>query len=143
MAFALVQSGGKQHRVEVGERIRVEKLDVDPGQEIALDRVLAAVDEDGQAHFGAPLLDDCTVTASVVSHGKGAKIRMIKFRRRKNSRRRMGHRQQFTELEILSLNLAGVGAKPAKKAEKQADKQVDKQNKAAPAEDDGGSSDGT
>jgi large subunit ribosomal protein L21 len=100
--YAVIQSGGKQYRVEVGDRVKVESLPVEEGATVNLDRVLM-VGDGSDARLGAPYLDGATVTAKVTRHGRGPKIRVFKMRRRKNSRRSMGHRQNFTELEITGI----------------------------------------
>ena len=113
MICAYVAGGGKQHKVQVGDHIRVEKLDASPGDTVNLDQVLAVVDAEGKAHFGTPYLEGSSVTATVTLQGKGEKIRMLKMRRRKNSRNRQGHRQLFTELKILSIEMLGAKQAPA------------------------------
>ena len=101
--FAVVRTGGKQYKVAVGDKLKVEKLAAEAGSDIALDQVLMVADGD-DVSVGAPVLEGRTVGAKVVSHGKGDKIRVFKMKRRKGYRRTQGHRQQFTELEITSIN---------------------------------------
>lgn len=108
MPYALIENGSRQHRVRAGESLRVDLMTEEPGSKIKLAQVLAYVDDDGNATFGTPLLDNCSVTASVLTHGKGAKIRMLKMRRRKNSRRRQGHRQDYTELLIEKIEMGSA-----------------------------------
>jgi large subunit ribosomal protein L21 len=108
--YAVIESGGKQYRVEPGDVIRVERLDVAAGESVDLDRILLIVDNDG-ARLGSPVLSGVSVTARVRAHGRGEKIRIFKMRRRKNYRRQAGHRQNYTELEITQVD--GVGAEPA------------------------------
>lgn len=122
MICAYVEGGGKQHRVCIGDHLQVEKVEVATGDTVQLDKVLAIIEEDGKTHFGTPYLDGSQVTASVIGHGKGKKIRILKLRRRKNSRRRQGHRQCFTELKIMSIALPGTQTKPvaAEKTAKEA-----------------------
>lgn len=100
--YAVILSGGKQYRVEVGDRVKVESLPVEEGASVSLDRVLMVADG-ADTRLGTPYLDGTAVTARVTRHGRGPKIRVFKMRRRKNSRRRMGHRQNFTELEITGI----------------------------------------
>ncbi len=100
--YAVIQSGGKQYRVGVGDVIRVEKLDVPSGDSVDLNEVLMVSDGD-DVKVGSPLLAGSSVTAKVKSHGRGEKIRVIKFRRRKHYRRTAGHRQDYTELEITGI----------------------------------------
>ncbi|HEY8548757.1 MAG TPA: 50S ribosomal protein L21 [Vicinamibacterales bacterium] len=108
--YAVIETGGKQYRVAPGDVIRVERLDVPAGESIDLDRVLLVADDEG-ARIGNPVLSGVTVTAKVRAHGRGEKVRIFKLRRRKNYRRRAGHRQDYTELEITQV--AGAGAAPS------------------------------
>lgn len=103
--YAVVKTGGKQYRVAVGYRLRVDRLDSKAGASVALGEVLMVADGD-QVSVGTPALDT-SVTATVVSHGKADKIKVFKMRRRKNYRRTQGHRQDFTEVEITSIGDAG------------------------------------
>jgi len=96
-------TGGKQYRVQVGDNLRVEKLMAEEGAEVALDKVLM-VGSGENITVGAPYVEGGNVSAKVTSHGRGKKIRIVKFRRRKNYRRTQGHRQSFTELEITGIN---------------------------------------
>jgi large subunit ribosomal protein L21 len=105
--YAVIETGGKQYRVAPGDVIRVERLEVEAGQSIDLDRVLLVADDQG-TRMGAPVLSGTTVTATVRAHGRGEKIHIFKMRRRKNSRKSAGHRQDYTELEITKV--AGVAA---------------------------------
>jgi large subunit ribosomal protein L21 len=111
--YAVIQSGGKQYRVALGDTLRVETLPVEAGQSVELDRVMLVADG-ADIKVGEPFLAGTTVTATVKAHGRGDKVRIFKMRRRKNSRRQMGHRQNFTELEITGI--AGVKAEPKAKA---------------------------
>ncbi len=97
--YAVIKTGGKQYRVASGEKIRVEQIAADVGQEIVMDQVLA-VGEGAEFKLGSPLLSGVTVTVTVLSHGKHDKVRIFKMRRRKHYQKRQGHRQQFTELQI-------------------------------------------
>ena len=101
--YAVIVSGGKQHRVVEGETLRLEKLDVATGDSIDFDQVLM-VGEGENVKVGAPYVDGGKVTAEVVSHGRGDKIRIIKFRRRKHHRKQQGHRQWFTEVKITGIS---------------------------------------
>ena len=102
--YAVIKTGGKQYRVAVGEKIKVEQIAADVDQEIVLDQVLA-VGEGSEIKIGTPLVDGAAVKAKVVSHGRGDKVRIFKMRRRKHYQKRQGHRQNFTELEISSINV--------------------------------------
>ncbi len=99
---AIIKTGGKQYRVAEGQTLRVESLDVNPGDAVELNEVLLICD-DQQTIVGTPHVAGAKVLATVVQHGRGIKIRIIKFRRRKHHRKQMGHRQNFTELEIKSI----------------------------------------
>ena len=102
--FAVIETGGKQVRVQVGDLVRVETLDGDVGSEIVFDRVLMVGEGEG-ARVGSPAVDGATVRASIVEQGRAKKIRIFTYKPRKNSnRRRMGHRQNYTALEIKSID---------------------------------------
>jgi large subunit ribosomal protein L21 len=101
--YAVVVTGGKQYRVEPGEWLRVEKLEGEEGSAITLDRVLMIAN--GEAiQVGSPVLAGATVTAEIIGQGRGKKVDIIKFRRRKHHRKHQGHRQAFTEIKITSIN---------------------------------------
>ena len=100
--YAVVETGGKQYRVAVGDVIRVEKLEVPAGAAINLDKVLMVADGD-KVRVGAPNVADASVTATIKGHGRGDKIRVFKFRRRKHFRKTIGHRQYYTEIEITGI----------------------------------------
>ena len=97
--YAVIKTGGKQYRVAAGEKIKVEQIAADVGQEIVIDQVLA-VGNGADIRVGTPLVSGATVTAKVVSHGRGEKVRIFKLRRRKHYQKRQGHRQNYTELQI-------------------------------------------
>ncbi len=99
--YAIVQSGGKQFKVAAGDKFRVEKLELDLGAEVALDALMIA-DEDGKIELGKPLLDQ-KVKAKVLEHGKGDKVIVFHYAAKKNRRKKQGHRQPYTELEIVSI----------------------------------------
>jgi len=101
--FAVFESGGKQHRVSEGEVLRLEKLTVDPGESVEFDRVMIVADGDNVA-VGTPFIEGGKVTAEVIAHEKGKKVRVIKFRRRKDSRTTQGHRQWYTEVKITGIS---------------------------------------
>jgi large subunit ribosomal protein L21 len=117
--YAVIVTGGRQYRVAQGETIRVDKLAGDVGSEIKLDQVLMVGEGDGVT-LGVPLVSGALVTAKVVSHGRADKIRIVKFRRRKHHRKEMGHRQHYTEIEIVGITGASE-KKRAAKAEKTAE----------------------
>lgn len=99
--YAVVVTGGKQYRVMTGETIRVEKLETEAGQEVKFDQILMLGDGEGIKLGDA--LKGATVTATVKSHGRADKVRIIKFRRRKHHMKRQGHRQHYTEIEITGI----------------------------------------
>ena len=100
--YAVVESGGKQHRVIEGETLKVEKLDLATGESLTINQVLM-VGEGESVKIGAPYVAGSSVTAEVVSHGRHEKVTIVKFRRRKHHRKQMGHRQWYTELKITSI----------------------------------------
>ena len=101
--YAVVSSGGKQHRVVEGETLKVEKLDIATGETLTLDEVLM-VGEGESVKIGAPFVAGSQVTAEVLSHGRHDKVTIVKFRRRKHHRKQMGHRQWYTELKITKIS---------------------------------------
>ena len=101
--YAVIESGGKQHRVEPGEVLRLEKLDAAEGETVNFDQVMMC-GEGENIQIGTPFVDGGAVTAEVVSHGRGDKITIIKMRRRKHYRRQAGHRQYFTEVKIKEIS---------------------------------------
>lgn len=100
--YAIVATGGKQYRVTEGEKLRVEKLTAEAGDTIELDKVLL-VGEGEEVKIGAPYVEGAKVTATVAANGRGDKVKIIKFRRRKHHRKQMGHRQSYTEIEITGI----------------------------------------
>jgi len=116
--YAVFSTGGKQYRATTGDIIKVEKLEAEKGATVELDQVLL-VSEGDDIKVGTPFVDGVKVTAKVVEQGRGDKVKIIKFKRRKHHMKRQGHRQYFTALEITGI---GVGGKaPAKKAEAEAE----------------------
>ena len=101
--YAVIESGGKQHRVSEGEVIKLERLTAEPGEEVVFDKVLMVADGD-QVTVGQPYVDGGKVTAEVLAVDRGKKIRIIKFKRRKDYMRRQGHRQWFTQLKITGIS---------------------------------------
>jgi len=112
--FAVIQTGGKQYRVKQDDVIKVEKLSGEAGDSISLDQVLMVGDDSG-AKVGAPLVNGATVAAEIVEQGRGPKIIVFKKKRRKNYRRRNGHRQDLTVLKITDILEAGAKKKAAPK----------------------------
>ena len=101
--YAVIESGGRQHRVEVGTTVKVQRMEGDPGGPVVFDRVLLLGGGD-DCRIGEPLVDGVAVRGSIVEHGRGKKIRIYTFKRRQNSnRRRAGHRQDYTAVKIESI----------------------------------------
>lgn len=117
--YAIVETGGKQFRVSKGDVIRVEKLAVEEGDSIALDQVMMLQSEAGTV-IGNPYIDGASVNARVVENGKSKKVVIYKYKAKKNYRKKQGHRQPFTELEIVEISAAG--AQRASKDRDQAEK---------------------
>ena len=103
--YAVIRTGGKQYRVSAGQSLRVEKLDAEAGAEVVISDVLM-VGQGDEIKIGAPLVSGAAVKATILSQGKGDKIRIFKMRRRKHYQKRQGHRQNFTEIRISAVNAA-------------------------------------
>ena len=101
--YAVIQTGGKQYRVAQGDTLRVEKIAADEGATVELDKVLM-VSEGEDVKIGKPYVDGSKVTATVKSHGRGKKVKIVKFERRKSYLKRQGHRQSYTELEVTGIS---------------------------------------
>ncbi|WP_372612623.1 50S ribosomal protein L21 [Halomonas sp.] len=101
--YAVIKSGGKQYRVQEGQTLKLEKLEIPTGESVSFDDVLL-VGDDENVTVGAPLVEGAKVAAEVVSHGRGKKVTIIKFRRRKHHMKRQGHRQWFTEVKITGIS---------------------------------------
>ena len=101
--YAVIKTGGRQYRVMQGETLRVEKIEADVGASITFDEVLLIGAGEGIT-VGAPLVKGASVAATIKSHGRAEKIRIIKFRRRKHHMKQMGHRQHYTEVEITGIS---------------------------------------
>jgi large subunit ribosomal protein L21 len=97
--YAVIKSGGKQYKVAPGEKLKVEQLVAEVGASVVLDQVLM-VGEGDSVRLGQPVVAGATVTATVVSHGRGDKVKIFKMRRRKHYQKHQGHRQNYTELKI-------------------------------------------
>ena len=102
LKHAIIVTGGKQYRVAEGDVIFVEKLDVEAGETVKFDRVLAVIDED-KAVFGTPVVENAVVSGNVVKNGKSKKIRVYKMKSKKGYRRTQGHRQPYTKVEITKI----------------------------------------
>ena len=97
--YAVIKTGGKQYKVSEGDTLKVEKLKAEEGSSIELDKVLM-VGDDENVQVGTPFLDGGKVTATITTHGRHKKVKIVKFKRRKHYRKQMGHRQDFTEIKI-------------------------------------------
>ena len=101
--YAVIQTGGKQYRVSEGDTLKVEKLSVEEGATVELDKVILVADGEN-VQVGTPYLEGGKVTATVKSQGRGKKVKIIKFKRRKHHMKRQGHRQAYTELEVTGIS---------------------------------------
>lgn len=121
--FAVIKTGGKQYKVSEGDRVQVEKLDAKEGDVVEIRDVLLLSDGK-KTTVGAPTIDGAAVSAKVDSHGRGAKIKVVKFKRRKNYLRQMGHRQAYTQLSIVKIS-------PGKSVEKKSAEKKSTEKKSA------------
>ncbi len=99
--FAIVETGGKQYKLKEKDRVKVEKIEAPEGSEVELEKVLMVAGE--EIKVGAPYVEGAKVVAKVVRHGKGPKVIGMKFKKKKNYKRKYGHRQWFTELEVIEI----------------------------------------
>ena len=97
--YAVIKTGGKQYRVTPGEKIKIEQIPADVGAQIVLDQVLMVSDGDA-VKLGNPLVSGAKVSATVLGHGRGVKVKIFKMRRRKHYQRTQGHRQNYTEIRV-------------------------------------------
>ena len=102
--FAVIETGGKQYKVNEGDVVFIEKLDVAEGETVTFDKVLAVSGNDGLV-VGAPVVAGATVTANVVKNGKGKKIHVLKYKAKKNEKKKIGHRQPYTKVQIEKIAL--------------------------------------
>ncbi len=101
--YAIIETGGKQYKVENGDVIFIEKLNVEADAEVTFDKVIAIGADDG-IKVGAPYMDGASVNAKVIKNGKGKKITVATYKPKKNEKRKMGHRQPYTKVEISAIN---------------------------------------
>lgn len=101
--YAIIETGGKQYKVQAGDVVYVEKLEVEADSEVVLDKVIALGGED-DIKVGAPYVNGATVTAKAIKNGKAKKIVVMTYKPKKNEKRKLGHRQPYTKLEIVSVN---------------------------------------
>src|SRR6478672_8138383 len=132
--YAVIETGGKQYRVEVGTELEVELLDVEPGKTVTIDRVLLVADGD-ESTIGRPLVADASVSADVVTQTRGPKLISFKYRPKARSRVKKGHRQELTVLRIADITFGGKSAaKAAEKAERDAKTERERLEEAAAAQ---------
>ena len=101
--YAIIETGGKQYKVEANDVVFIEKLDVESDSEVVFDKVIA-VAGDGGIKVGAPYVEGATVTAKAVKNGKAKKVTVMTYKAKKNEKRKLGHRQPYTKVEIVSVN---------------------------------------
>ncbi|NQY41773.1 MAG: 50S ribosomal protein L21 [Legionellales bacterium] len=101
--YAIINNGGKQYRVVIGQKVKLELMDADVGETIKFDSVLA-IGSGSTITLGEPTIDSAVVEAEVIGHGRHDKINIIKFKRRKHYMKRAGHRQNFTEVKVTNIN---------------------------------------
>lgn len=101
--YAIIETGGKQYRVQEGDTLFIEKLPVEADAEVVFDKVIA-VGNDGDLKIGAPIVEGAKVVAKAIKNGKSKKVTVFTYRPKKDSKRKMGHRQPYTKVEITSIN---------------------------------------
>ncbi len=126
--YAIIESCGKQYKVAEGDVVFFEKLDAEEGKKVTFDKVII-VSEDGKVQVGAPYVKGVKVEGKVVSHGKGKKIIVFKMKAKKNYRRKQGHRQPYTKVEITTIKTATKKAEAAKSEETKTTKTAAKTTK--------------
>ena len=131
--YAVIKTGGKQYRVREGDTLRIEKLTAEAGAKVQFDQILM-VGEGDKVSVGTPYLSGSQVSATVISQGRGDKIKVVKFKRRKNYLRQNGHRQSFTEVEITKIGGAtkAAAAKPETKSAPKPEPKAEAKPKAEP-----------
>ncbi len=101
--YAVIKTGGKQYRIQVGEKLKIEQLKVENGSELVIDQVLMVADGD-KISMGTPLVNGAKVSATVLGQGRHDKVRIFKMRRRKHYQKHQGHRQNYTEIQIIGIS---------------------------------------
>ena len=104
--YAIIETGGKQYKVNEGDIVFVEKLDAAEGETVTFDKVLSVSREEGDFTVGAPYVTGATVTANVIKNGKSKKIYVIRYKAKKNEKKKLGHRQPYTKVQIQTIALA-------------------------------------
>ena len=115
--YAIIESCGRQYKVSEGDVVFFEKLDVEEGKKVTFDKVIL-VSNDGKVEVGSPVIAGAKVEGKVVSNGRGKKILVFKYKAKKNERKTIGHRQDYTKVEITSIKTAAKKAEKAESAEK-------------------------
>jgi large subunit ribosomal protein L21 len=105
--YAVVETGGKQYRLQPGDTVNVERIEGEVGQTVDLGRVLLVVGDDGAVTVGNPAVDNVRVAAEIVAHGRAAKILVFKYKPKVNYRRRQGHRQPYTRVRVVTIGAPG------------------------------------
>lgn len=118
--YAVIKAGGKQHRVSEGETLKIEKIEQAAGEHVQFNEVLLLANGE-EVTVGSPLVKDASVKAEVLKHGRSNKVNIIKFRRRKHSMKRQGHRQWFTEVKIIDILASNLNSNPNDNVEDQAE----------------------
>jgi len=114
--YAVIKTGGKQYKVALGEKLKIEQIAAEVGAVVSLDQILA-VGSGATLAIGNPLVSEASVQATVLGHGRHDKVRIFKMRRRKHYQKRQGHRQNYTQIQISHIGLAGAGLPPGHKAD--------------------------
>ena len=117
--YAIIEACGRQYKVQEGEAVYFEKLDVEEGKKVSFDKVVL-ISNDGKVQVGNPYVTGVKVEGKVVSHGRGKKILVFKYKPKKNERKTRGHRQDYTKVEITSIKVKAEKAEKAEKTEKAA-----------------------
>src|SRR4051794_22150488 len=131
--YAIVETGGKQYRVQPGDTIAVERLTGEPGETLDLGRVLLVAGGEGGTHVGAPEVADAIVRAEVVEHGRGEKIIVFRYKSKVRYRRKTGHRQALTRLRIMDILVDGASAASSARVEEPAEAATPRRRRAAEA----------
>lgn len=101
--IAVIKTGGKQYMISPGDKIKIEKINTPIGEEVVFDEILLVIDDKGAVKIGNPVVEKVSVTAKVLEHDKEKKVTILKYRPKKRYQKKMGHRQPYTEIEILKV----------------------------------------
>jgi large subunit ribosomal protein L21 len=133
--YAIIAVGGKQIKVREGDTVRVERLPGEVGDTVTLNDVLLVQKDDGALAVGTPTVEGSVVTGNIVNHGRGKKIVIFKHKRRKNYRRKAGHRQDYTSLKIIGIEVEGKKVRRTKAAKQKESKPEDSSSEPSVSED--------